>query len=94
MQSQTFAQVHLFESYVHNHPGLHRTGGINLNQFIWGDLCLAVGYHSLTGYTEESLLRMRIHEQHRCVPTLANVTVENLNNPSEGMLNVFRQANG
>ncbi len=92
MQTQTFAQVHLFESYVHNHPGLDRTGGIDLNQYLWGDLCLAVGYHSLDGSTEENRLRLRIHREHGAIPTLACVTAEQLRHPPEGMLQVFREA--
>jgi hypothetical protein len=69
-QGLSFAQAHLFRSWQQNAPGLERTGGCPLNDFLFGRLCRTIGYSALSGKTEAEELRMRIHEEHGAVPTI------------------------
>ena len=69
-QGLSFAQAHLFRSWQQNAPGLERTGGCALNDFLFGRLCRTFGYSALSGKTEDERLRMRIHEEHGAVPTI------------------------
>jgi hypothetical protein len=69
-QGLSFAQAHLFRSWQENGPGLERTGGCALNDFLLGRLCRTFGYSALSGKTEAEQLRMRIHEEHGAIPTL------------------------
>ncbi|MCL2362812.1 MAG: DUF6259 domain-containing protein [Defluviitaleaceae bacterium] len=87
-QGLSFAQAHLYKSYHESVPGLERTGGIDLNNFLFGDLCRTIGYSNLSGKTENERLRMKIHEDHGAIPTVT-CDVNDLLNPSKAMIEVF-----
>ena len=65
MQNQSFAQTHIFESFGASIDGLERCGGCDLNAFMFGRLCRAIGYTRLDGSDEDQCLRARIHEERR-----------------------------
>jgi len=88
-QGLSFAQAHLYKSYHVSVNGLERTGGINLGDFLFGDLCRTMGYAGLSGKTEDERVRMQIHEDHGAIPTIT-CDVNDLKNPSEKMMEMFR----
>lgn len=92
MQGQCFAQVHLFESSGKSIPGLERTGGCDINNFMFGELCKTFGYSSLNGKTEYEILRMRLHEEHGAIPTITFNTVDEILNPNETFKRIFDNA--
>ncbi len=69
-QGLSFAQAHLFESWQESKPGLERTGGCALNEFLLGKLCRTIGYSGLGGQNPDEVLRMRIHDEHGAIPTI------------------------
>ena len=87
-QGLSFAQAHLFNSHHVSAEGLERTGGINLNDFLFGDLCKTIGYTRLSGKTEDERLRMKIHEEHGAIPTVT-LSAKDLQDPNPAMLEVF-----
>ena len=89
-QGLSFAQAHLFNSHHSSAEGLERAGGIDLNDFIFGDLCKTIGYSGLSGKTENERLRMKIHEDHGAIPTLT-CAIADLENPNEKMLEIFKK---
>jgi hypothetical protein len=70
MQEQGVAQVHLFRSWHQSAPGLERTGGCPLNEFLFGRWCPSFGYSGLGGSTPEEAARMRTHVSLGAMPTV------------------------
>ena len=89
-QGLSFAQAHLFNSHQSSCEGLERTGGIDLNNFLFGDLCRTFGYSKLSGKTEDERLRIKIHDDHGAIPTVT-CSVNDLLNPNETMLSIFNK---
>jgi len=87
-QGLSFAQAHLYKSYHVSVPGLERTGGIDLCNYLFGDLCKTIGYSGLSGKTDDERLRMQIHKDHGAIPTIT-CDVNDLKNPSAAMLEMF-----
>ena len=87
-QGLSFAQAHLFNSHHSSCEGLERTGNIDLNNFIFGDLCRTFGYSKLSGKTEDEKLRIKIHADHGAIPTVT-CNLNDLLNPNETMLEIF-----
>jgi len=92
MQDQSFGQVHLFESWQENTPGLERTGGCALNEFVFGKLCKSFGYTSLAGKTPEQELRMRLHVEHKAIPTVTVRSGEEIEKPNEAVKRMLEMA--
>lgn len=93
MQNLSFAQAHLFDSHHATRNGLERCGGIDLNNYVFGRLCRTIGYSNLNGQTENAVLRERIHEEHGAIPTITDVSIENLRSPNKELKRVFDLAN-
>ena len=93
MQSQAFAQVHLFKSSGTSIAGLERTGGIDLGDFLWGKLCRSVGYNKIAGKDEDETLRMRIHEEHGTIPTISARSADEILDPNPAVIHAFDMAN-
>ena len=89
-QGQSFAQAHLFNSHHATANGLERTGGCDLNNYIFGDLCRTFGYSNLSGKTENERLRIKIHEEHGAIPTVT-CNIKDLLDPNETMLEIFNK---
>jgi hypothetical protein len=85
MQSQHFGQVHLFESWQENAEGLERTGGCDLNEFLFGRICRSFGYTNLSGRTPETALRMRLHIEHGAIPTVTVHSGAEIANPNKAV---------
>ena len=66
---QAFAQAHLFRSHQTSYPGLERTGGTAVGDFLFGALCRTIGYSDLSGGTENSQMRMKVHHSLAAIPT-------------------------
>ena len=89
MQSQAFSQVHLFKNPPPPHPELARCGGIDLGHFLWGDRCRMIGYSKLEEDNEWTLMRMRNHIEHGCIPTITGTHPEYMKNPNKNLLAMF-----
>ncbi len=94
MQGLSFGQVHLFRSWQTSTEGLERTGGCNLNQLLFGKLCRTIGYSGLSGRNEDEALRMKIHMDHGCIPTVTIDSPEEINNPNDAVKRMLEIANG
>lgn len=93
-QGQSFAQAHLFESWQQSNPGLERTGGCALNEFLLGKLCRTIGYSGLAGRNADEELRMRIHEEHDAIPTLTIRTAREISEPNSAVKRLLDRAAG
>ncbi len=93
MQNLTFAQAHLFDSHQATRKGLERCGGNDLNDFMFGRLVSTIGYSGLGGGSEDSALRMRIHEEHGAIPTITCSDPEQIKNPNPEFKRIFELAN-
>ncbi len=91
-QGMSAGQVHLFRSFHDNFPGLERTGGCPLNNFLFGRLCRSFGYSGLGGRNEEEELRARIHEEHEALPTITIRSAEELVDPTPAVRRALEQA--
>ena len=89
MQSQAFSQVHLFKNPPPPHPELERCGGIDLGHFLWGDRCRLVGYSRLEEDNDWTLLRMKNHIEHGCIPTISGSHPEFMKNPNKNLRAMF-----
>jgi hypothetical protein len=85
MQGCSFSQAHLFRSWHTSDEGLDRAGGCALNEFLWGKISRTFGYSGLRGDTEDSRLRMRIHEEHGAIPTVTVRSADEIRNPNAGV---------
>ena len=91
-QDQSFAQLHLFESWQTSIEGLARAGGCDLNHFLFGKLCRGFGYSGLGGRTPAEELRMRISEEHGAIPTVTVWSPDEIANPNPAVKRVLDQA--
>lgn len=91
MQKLSLGQVHLFDYNLNGEP-LERTGKCDLNQFLFGKLCRAIGYSGLGGRTEEELIRMRVSEEHGTMPTLTIGNAEEIENPNPAAARLLKMA--
>jgi hypothetical protein len=85
MQGLSFAQAHLFTSWQQSCPGLERTGGCALNDFLFGSVCRTFGYSGLSGKSEAEELRMRLHAEHGAIPTIIVRSAEDITSPNRAI---------
>jgi hypothetical protein len=93
-QGLSFAQAHLFKSWQESIEGLERTGGCNLNEFLFGRLCRTIGYSGLGGRNKNDELRMRIHLEHGSIPTVTIRSPEEISNPNPAVKRMLELASG
>ena len=93
-QGQSFAQAHLFKSWQSSVEGLERTGGCNLNEFLFGKLCRTIGYSGLGGRNKDEEQRMQIHMEHGAIPTITIRSAEDIINPNPGIKRILDIAAG
>ncbi len=93
MQGLSFAQAHLFKSWQTSVSGLERTGGCNLNQFMFGRLCRTIGYSGLSGKDKDEELRMQIHLEHGAIPTVTIESADEISNPNSAVKHLLDLAN-
>jgi len=93
MQGQSFAQAHLFKSWQTSIDGLERTGGCNLNQVLFGNLCKIIGYSGLGGRNKDEETRMNIHLEHGGIPTITIRSADEILNPNPAVKRIFEIAN-
>ena len=89
MQGLSFAQVHLFKSWQSSIDGLERAGGCNLNQVLFGKLCKTIGYSGLSGKNKDQEMRMQIHLEHGCIPTVTIRSANEISNPNTAIKHVL-----
>ncbi len=94
MQDQCFGQAHLFMSWHESIEGLERTGGIDLNEHLFGRLCRSFGYSRLGGADEAEELRMRLHVEHGAIPTVTIRSAEDILKPNRGVAAMLDLARG
>ena len=94
MQGQSFGQVHLFKSWQQSIEGLERTGGCDLNAFLFEGLCGTFGYSSLGGQNADQELRMRMHLEHGAVPTITIRSAQEILSPNAAVRHMLDRAKG
>lgn len=94
MQGQSFGQVHLFKSWQQSIEGLERTGGCDLNAFLFAGLCRTFGYSSLGGQNADQELRMRIHLEHGAIPTITIRSAREIVSPNAAVRQMLERAKG
>ena len=93
-QGLSFAQMHLYRSGHISCEGLERAGGdCAINHFLFGDLCMTVGYHGLAGRNEDEILRSRIYDDHNTIPTIITNNPEEILHPNKTLASIFERAN-
>jgi len=90
-QELSFAQAHLY-GYSAHPEGIERTGGCDLNHFLFGELCRTIGYSRLSGKTKEEQLRMRLHEEHGAIPTITVSSAQEVKEPNPVVRRVLERA--
>ncbi len=93
MQGLSFAQAHLFKSWQTSISGLERTGGCDLNQFLFGRLCRIIGYSGLSGRDKDEELRMQIHLEHGGIPTVTIDSANEISSPNTAVKRMIDLAN-
>ncbi len=93
MQGLSFAQAHLFKSWQTSIEGLERTGGCELNHFMFGKLAKTIGYSGLSGKTKDEELRMQIHLDHGAIPTITIESSDEIANPNPAVKKLLDIAN-
>jgi hypothetical protein len=91
MQGLSFAQAHLY-GFGGDADGVERTGGCPLNNFLFGDLCRTIGYSRLSGKTDAEVLRMRLHEEHRAIPTITVRSADEILEPNPAVRDILEKA--
>ena len=81
MQKLAFAQVHPFDHGLKG-AALARTGGCDLNDFLFGRLCRSFAYSGLTGEDEDNVLLSRVFTEHGAIPTLGLGCAADVERPS------------
>jgi hypothetical protein len=94
MQGQSFGQVHLFKSWQQSIEGLERTGGCDLNAFLFKGLCRTFGYSSLGGQNADQELRMRMHLEHGAIPTITIRSARDIVSPNTAVRQMLDRAKG
>ncbi|MHC4521306.1 MAG: DUF6259 domain-containing protein, partial [Planctomycetota bacterium] len=92
MQGQSFAQAHLFKSWHDSVDGLERTGGCDLNAFLFEGLCRTIGYANLGGRDANQELRMRMHLEHRAIPTVTIRSAREILQPNAAVRRMLDRA--
>jgi hypothetical protein len=92
MQGQSFGQVHLFKSWQQSIAGLERTGGCDLNAFLFEDLCRTFGYSNLGGQNADQELRMRMHLEHGAIPTVTIRSAREIVSPNAAVRQMLDRA--
>lgn len=93
MQGLSFGQVHLFRSWQTSIEGLERAGGCNLNQVLFGKLCKTIGYTGLSGVNKDEKLRMNLHIDHGCIPTITINSATEISQPNSAVKHILDLAN-
>jgi len=94
MQGQSFGQVHLFKSWQQSIGGLERTGGCDLNAFLFEGLCRTFGYSGLGGQNADQELRMRMHLEHGAIPTVTIRSAREIVSPNAAVRQMLDRAKG
>jgi len=94
MQGQSFGQVHLFKSWHQSIEGLERTGGCDLNAFLFDGLCRTFGYANLGGQNADQELRMRMHLEHGAIPTVTIRSAREILSPNAAVRQMLDRAKG
>ena len=93
MQKLSFAQVHPYDHGAET-EAIARTGGNDLNDFLFGGLCRSFAYIGFTGQDERNAALSRAFREHGAIPTLAPLSAEELEDPApavaELLLEIFR----
>ena len=91
MQKLSFAQVHPFG---HGLKGgeLARTGGNDLNDFLFGRLCRAFAYCGLTGEDGDNVMMARIFTEHGAIPTPSLNCAGDVERPTPAVAEALRRA--
>ena len=85
-QGQGIGQMHLYQSWHFSKPGLERTGGdVAVGDFLYGELCRMYGYAAIGGRDENERMRMRVHADHNCIPTVDSLSAEELEHPNKAV---------
>jgi hypothetical protein len=93
-QGQSFAQAHLFKSWQTSIKDLERTGGCDVNEFLFGKLCRTIGYSGLGGRNPDEELRMRIHLEHGAMPTVTISSAKDITEPNPAVKRMLDIAAG
>ena len=91
MQKLSFAQVHPFDHGLKG-EALARTGGNDLNDFLFGRLCRSFAYCGLTGKDEDNITMARIFEEHGAIPTPGFACAADVERPAPAVAAVLRRA--
>lgn len=94
MQGQSFGQAHLFRSWHESVEGLERTGGCDLNAFLFEGLCRTFGYANLGGRNADQELRMRMHLEHGAIPTVTISSAREIVSPNAAVRQMMDRAKG
>ena len=94
MQGQSFGQAHLFKSWQQSSDGLERTGGCDLNAFLFAGLCRTFGYSNLGGQNADQELRMRMHLEHGAIPTVTIRSAREILSPNAAVRQMLERAKG
>jgi hypothetical protein len=94
MQGQSFGQAHLFKSWQQSIDGLERTGGCDLNAFLFEGLCRTFGYSNLGGQNADQELRMRMHLEHGTIPTVTIRSAREIASPNAAVRQMLDRAKG
>jgi hypothetical protein len=94
MQGQSFGQAHLFKSWQQSIDGLERTGGCDLNAFLFDGLCRTFGYSNLGGQNADQELRMRMHLEHGAIPTVTIRSAREIASPNAAVRQMLDRAKG
>ena len=92
MQDQFMGQAHLFESWQESVDGLERTGGCDLNEFLFGKICRTFGYTGLGGRDANEEMRMRLHVEHGAIPTVTVRRAADIANPNKAVKELLDMA--
>lgn len=92
MQGQSFAQAHLFKSWHDSIDGLERTGGCDLNAFLFDGLCRTIGYANLGGRDANQQRRMQMHLEHGAIPTVTIRSVREILRPNAAVRQMLDRA--
>jgi hypothetical protein len=89
-QGISFAQVHLFNR---NESAIQaRTGKCDINAFLFGKLTRSMGYSTLSGKTEDSVVNMQSHVDHGAIPTVTVSSAEEIINPNPAVAKMIKLA--
>ncbi len=95
MQHQALSQVHLFTSWQQSCPGLERLaagGACPLNEFLFGRWSRSFGYSGLAGANADQEMRMRLHAQLGCIPTVTIGSAADIEKPNPAIAEMIERA--